>query len=262
MESLEDQKLRLVYSVIYSEKFVLKGKREHEVYISIVVILCRWTSIPNLFVVSIVVSEAKFCSLELTCIGFKRKGISQLIEWMFWQRCRIVPNCSFTNFYHYISLPSALDESHISGQTFQQVLPQLHFVTVRREKVGLDIYFKTAFRRKNRLPHPINWCSRCRFLQVGRTSWLVYELEGTLWLVYLAGRILLLPECFVIYRQVFITSFTKETFFYFWNCALKPANDLRVTQQRFQIDLCFRRASEIWSCSAWIEIVPNPSDTQ
>lgn len=31
MESLEDQKLRLIYSVIYSEKFVLKGKREHEV---------------------------------------------------------------------------------------------------------------------------------------------------------------------------------------------------------------------------------------
>ena len=36
MESLEDQKLRLVYSVIYSEKFVLKGKREHEVCTSIV----------------------------------------------------------------------------------------------------------------------------------------------------------------------------------------------------------------------------------
>ena len=31
MESLEDQKLRLIYSVIYSEKLVLKGKREHEV---------------------------------------------------------------------------------------------------------------------------------------------------------------------------------------------------------------------------------------
>lgn len=30
MESLEDQKLRLIYSVIYSEKFELKGKREHE----------------------------------------------------------------------------------------------------------------------------------------------------------------------------------------------------------------------------------------
>ena len=41
MESLEDQKLRLVYSVIYSEKFVLKGKREREVYISIVGIICR-----------------------------------------------------------------------------------------------------------------------------------------------------------------------------------------------------------------------------
>jgi len=41
MESLEDQKLRLVYSVIYSEKFVLKGKREHEVYISVVGIICR-----------------------------------------------------------------------------------------------------------------------------------------------------------------------------------------------------------------------------
>ena len=36
MESLEDQKLRLIYSVIYSEKFVLKGKREHEVFISVV----------------------------------------------------------------------------------------------------------------------------------------------------------------------------------------------------------------------------------
>jgi len=33
MESLEDQKLRLIYSVIYSEKFELKGKREHEVFI-------------------------------------------------------------------------------------------------------------------------------------------------------------------------------------------------------------------------------------
>ena len=32
MESLEDQKLRLIYSVIYSEKFVLKGKRGHEVF--------------------------------------------------------------------------------------------------------------------------------------------------------------------------------------------------------------------------------------
>ena len=36
MESLEDQKLRLIYSVIYSEKFVLKGKREHEVFMSVV----------------------------------------------------------------------------------------------------------------------------------------------------------------------------------------------------------------------------------
>ena len=33
MESLEDHKLRLVYSVIYSEKFVLKEKRGNEVYI-------------------------------------------------------------------------------------------------------------------------------------------------------------------------------------------------------------------------------------
>ena len=41
MESLEDQKLRLVYSVIYSEKFVLKGKREHEVFISATEIICR-----------------------------------------------------------------------------------------------------------------------------------------------------------------------------------------------------------------------------
>lgn len=30
MESLEDQKLHLIYSVIYSEKFVLKGQRDHE----------------------------------------------------------------------------------------------------------------------------------------------------------------------------------------------------------------------------------------
>lgn len=36
MESLEDQKLRLIYSVIYSEKFALRGKREHEVFISVV----------------------------------------------------------------------------------------------------------------------------------------------------------------------------------------------------------------------------------
>ena len=35
MESHEDQKLRLIYSVIYSEKFVFKDKREHGVYISI-----------------------------------------------------------------------------------------------------------------------------------------------------------------------------------------------------------------------------------
>ena len=41
MESLEDQKLRLVYSVIYSEKFLPKGKREHEVFISVVDITCR-----------------------------------------------------------------------------------------------------------------------------------------------------------------------------------------------------------------------------
>jgi hypothetical protein len=41
MESLEDQKLRLVYCVIYSEKFALKGKREHEVFISVVDIICR-----------------------------------------------------------------------------------------------------------------------------------------------------------------------------------------------------------------------------
>lgn len=36
MESLEDQKLRLIYSVIYSAKFALRGKREHEVFISVV----------------------------------------------------------------------------------------------------------------------------------------------------------------------------------------------------------------------------------
>lgn len=41
MESLEDRKLRLVFSVINSEKFVLKGKREHEVYISAVDLICR-----------------------------------------------------------------------------------------------------------------------------------------------------------------------------------------------------------------------------
>ena len=40
MESLEDQKLRLIYFVIYSEKFVLKGKREHEVLISVANIIC------------------------------------------------------------------------------------------------------------------------------------------------------------------------------------------------------------------------------
>ena len=41
MESLEGQKLRLIYSVIYSEKFVLKGKRVHEVFISATEIICR-----------------------------------------------------------------------------------------------------------------------------------------------------------------------------------------------------------------------------
>ena len=41
MESLEGQKLRLAYSVIYSEKFVLKGKREHEVFTSTTEIICR-----------------------------------------------------------------------------------------------------------------------------------------------------------------------------------------------------------------------------
>ena len=41
MESLEGQKLRLAYSVIYSEKFVLKGKRGHEVFISATEIICR-----------------------------------------------------------------------------------------------------------------------------------------------------------------------------------------------------------------------------
>ena len=33
MEGLEDQKLRLIYLVIYSERFLLKGKRKHEVFI-------------------------------------------------------------------------------------------------------------------------------------------------------------------------------------------------------------------------------------
>ena len=37
MESLEEQKLRLIYSVIYSEKFELKGKREHEVFILVLI---------------------------------------------------------------------------------------------------------------------------------------------------------------------------------------------------------------------------------
>ena len=41
MESLEDQKLYLVYSVIYSDKFVLKGKREYEVFISVLDITYR-----------------------------------------------------------------------------------------------------------------------------------------------------------------------------------------------------------------------------
>ena len=41
MESLKDQKLRLIYSVIYSEKFVLKGKRGHEVFISEVNYECQ-----------------------------------------------------------------------------------------------------------------------------------------------------------------------------------------------------------------------------
>ena len=36
MKTLEDQKLRLIYSVIYSEKFLLKGKREHKVFILVV----------------------------------------------------------------------------------------------------------------------------------------------------------------------------------------------------------------------------------
>ena len=40
MENLEEQKLHLVYSVIYSEKFVLKGKREHKV--SILVVNCEY----------------------------------------------------------------------------------------------------------------------------------------------------------------------------------------------------------------------------
>ena len=33
MKVLEDQKLRLIYSVIYSERFLLKGHRQHEVFI-------------------------------------------------------------------------------------------------------------------------------------------------------------------------------------------------------------------------------------
>ena len=41
MKSLEDQKLRLICSVIYSEKFVLKGKRGHEVFISEVNYECQ-----------------------------------------------------------------------------------------------------------------------------------------------------------------------------------------------------------------------------
>lgn len=33
MEGLEDQELRLIYSVIYSERLLLNGKRKHEVFI-------------------------------------------------------------------------------------------------------------------------------------------------------------------------------------------------------------------------------------
>jgi len=36
MKSLEDQKLRLIYSVIYSEKFALRGRREHKVFVLVV----------------------------------------------------------------------------------------------------------------------------------------------------------------------------------------------------------------------------------
>ena len=33
MQRLENQELRLIYSVIYSERFLLHGKRKHEVFI-------------------------------------------------------------------------------------------------------------------------------------------------------------------------------------------------------------------------------------
>ena len=33
MEGLKDQKLRLICSVVYSERFLLKGNRKHEVFI-------------------------------------------------------------------------------------------------------------------------------------------------------------------------------------------------------------------------------------
>ena len=41
MEGLEDQKLRLIYSVIYSEKLLLKGRRKHEVFIWTVEFVCE-----------------------------------------------------------------------------------------------------------------------------------------------------------------------------------------------------------------------------
>ena len=68
------------------------------------------------------------------------------------------------------------------------------------------------------------------------------QLVRALWLVNLAGRILLYGTLKIIavlvakmFRDLspsFLNFFSKwksKTFFYFWNCVLKPANDLRVT---------------------------------
>ena len=68
------------------------------------------------------------------------------------------------------------------------------------------------------------------------------QLVQALWLINLAGRILLYGS--LKFKAVFVAKmfrdllpsilnfFSKkkfENFFYFWNCVLKPANDLTVT---------------------------------
>ena len=51
----------------------------------------------------------------------------------------------------------------------------------------------------------------------------------------------------IMWRKILLHRHFKA-FFYFWNCVLKPTNDLRVTQQQFQIEsFCFQGVSEIWS---------------